>query len=120
MRVRHTTSNSIMALYAADPLTCDRATRWRQILLRPVLLIASLPLNSIPILGTWFFLSFNGLPVAGIAHRSYFKEKGMSKDQVKRWIERRHRAYRSFGMLAVWLEMVPVIGILFACTNMIG
>jgi len=79
-----------------------------------------LPLNFIPIVGTVAFVILQGSRFGPAAHARYFQLKQMKKQDKERFIEERKAAYTSFGVPAVLLELVPVVGILFSFTNTVG
>jgi hypothetical protein len=79
-----------------------------------------LPLNFIPVVGTFMFILLQGKRSGPSAHARYFQLKGMSKQRREEWVEKRRGAYTSFGTVASLLEMVPIAGILFAFTNTTG
>ncbi|KAF1983750.1 hypothetical protein K402DRAFT_396230 [Aulographum hederae CBS 113979] len=79
-----------------------------------------LPLNFIPVVGTVLFIILQGKKTGPNAHARYFQLKSMSSRQKEVFIEERKAAYTSFGVLATLLEMVPVVGIVFAFTNTVG
>ena len=82
--------------------------------------LLTLPLNFIPVVGTAFFLGYNGYKSGPSYHARYFQLKGMSSEQREKHIEARKGAYTGFGIVAVLLEMVPVAGVLFAFSNVCG
>ncbi|GAM87041.1 hypothetical protein ANO11243_050620 [Dothideomycetidae sp. 11243] len=79
-----------------------------------------LPLNFIPIVGTVMFIILQGKNSGPNAHARYFQLKGMKGQQREDFIEARKGPYTSFGVVATLLEMVPVVGVLFAFTNATG
>lgn len=80
-----------------------------------------LPLNFIPVVGTLIFVVLQGRKFGPTAHARYFQLKQMKKKKEKeQFIEERKAAYTSFGIPAVLLELVPVVGIFFCFTNTVG
>lgn len=79
-----------------------------------------LPLNFIPVVGTVLFVVLQGRKFGPTAHQRYFQLKQMSKHDKEVWIEKRKAAYTSFGVPAVLLELVPILGIFFSFTNTCG
>jgi hypothetical protein len=79
-----------------------------------------LPLNFIPVFGTIIFVVLQGRKFGPTAHARYFQLKQMKKKEKEQFIEERKAAYTSFGVPAVLLELVPVIGIFFCFTNTVG
>jgi hypothetical protein len=97
-----------------------------------------LPLNFIPIVGTVLFVFLQGRKFGPTAHARYFQLKQMKKQEKDQFIEKRKAAYArsvnhaiqythqilltdtSFGVPAVLLELVPILGIFFSFTNTVG
>merc|ERR1712032_233188 len=79
-----------------------------------------LPLNMIPVVGTVLFVLLQGRKFGPTAHARYFQLKQMSKRDRDEFVGKRKAAYASFGVPAVLLELVPVLGIFFAFTNTVG
>lgn len=79
-----------------------------------------LPLNFIPVVGTILFILLQGKKTGPNAHARYFQLKGMGNHQREEYIEKRRGPYTSFGVVALLLEMIPVVGVLFAFTNATG
>ncbi|KAF2752304.1 hypothetical protein M011DRAFT_463766 [Sporormia fimetaria CBS 119925] len=79
-----------------------------------------LPLNFIPVVGTVMFVFLQGRKSGPTAHARYFQLKKMDKRQRDVFVEQRKAAYTSFGVPAVLLELVPVLGIFFSFTNTVG
>jgi hypothetical protein len=95
-----------------------------------------LPLNFIPVVGTVLFVILQGRRFGPTAHARYFQLKQMKKNEKEQFIEQRKAAYarsvissrsvehrltfRSFGIPAVLLELVPIAGIFFSFTNTVG
>ncbi|RUS30540.1 hypothetical protein BC938DRAFT_479270 [Jimgerdemannia flammicorona] len=119
-RDHYLSTNHLIILYSRDPAIEGDFLYWRQFFCRPILFIVTLPLNSIPFLGFWVFLFLNGLPLTGAALQMYLSAKKMTTLQRRRYVKERYRACQSFGIVATWLEMVPILGIVFVCTNQIG
>lgn len=95
---------------------CCRVSLW----LRIVVLVVTLPLNLIPIVGTIAWVWLNGTILAWEYHLYYFELRNLSYAQQKQFIAERKAKYSSFGMQAMFLEMVPFLGSLFLFTNAIG
>ncbi|PSN70038.1 hypothetical protein BS50DRAFT_303194 [Corynespora cassiicola Philippines] len=79
-----------------------------------------LPLNFIPVVGTVLFVILQGRKFGPTAHARYFQLKQMKKRERDEFVSKREAAYTSFGVPAVLLELVPVLGIFFAFTNTVG
>ncbi|KAF4316626.1 hypothetical protein BBO99_00006298 [Phytophthora kernoviae] len=89
-------------------------------LFRIALLIISLPLNLIPVVGTLLFAWLHGSLLAWEYHLFYFDLKGLTFKQQQRWIRQRKWQYSSFGMQALLLQMIPLVGPLFIFSNTCG
>ncbi|KAF2867158.1 hypothetical protein BDV95DRAFT_503127 [Massariosphaeria phaeospora] len=79
-----------------------------------------LPLNFIPVIGTVLFVILQGRKFGPTAHARYFQLKQMKKGEQDAFVEQRRAAYTSFGVPAVLLELVPILGIFFSFTNTVG
>ena len=93
---------------------------WAILLLRPAVFVMTLPLNIIPIVGPFCFISIQALFRGGMAHRRYFQLYNWSSSQRQRRMETYFWQYQRFGMVATALEMIPFVGYLFMYTNQIG
>ncbi|KAM5536595.1 hypothetical protein V8D89_009690 [Ganoderma adspersum] len=80
----------------------------------------TLPLNFIPMVGTAFFLLYNGHKGGPGWHSRYFELKGFSKDQRTAVVGKRRAEYTAFGMMTLLFNFVPLVGLLFSFTNTIG
>lgn len=79
-----------------------------------------LPLNLIPGVGTAIFITLQGKKNGPVAHARYFQLKAMDKTDKEKFVEQRRGAYTSFGIVATLLEMLPVVGLGFTFTNVVG
>ncbi|WVF69993.1 hypothetical protein IAT40_004778 [Kwoniella sp. CBS 6097] len=82
--------------------------------------LLTLPLNLIPVVGTVFFLGYNGLKAGPGYHARYFQLKGYDKDKRQTFIKKRRGAYTAFGTTAMALNLIPGLSILFAFTTSVG
>ncbi|KAK1922928.1 hypothetical protein DB88DRAFT_493169 [Papiliotrema laurentii] len=82
--------------------------------------LLTLPLNFIPVVGTAFFLGYNGLKAGPGYHARYFQLKGFDKDKRHSAIQKRRGAYTAFGTVAMVLNLIPIVSILFTFTTSIG
>lgn len=103
--------------------TCLRSCRadcnvsvWCQVLL----LIATLPLNLIPVVGSVLYAWLNGTLMAWGYHMYYFEMKNFSYGQQKAFVQQHKFQYSTFGMQAVLMELIPGVGYLFIFTNTVG
>ncbi|QRW23321.1 glutathione S-transferase [Rhizoctonia solani] len=82
--------------------------------------ILSIPLNFIPVVGTVFFLGYNG-GLWEVEPNLRANEKVVfPQDQRKRWISERRGAYTSFGFAALALNLIPFATLVFSCTSAVG
>lgn len=80
--------------------------------------VLTLPLNFIPVVGTAFFLGYNGLKSGPSYHRRYFELKGWGPQQVSEWTDKRKPQYAAFGTAAMVFNLVPVASVLLnLCAN---
>ncbi|KAF8601541.1 hypothetical protein BDV93DRAFT_413190, partial [Ceratobasidium sp. AG-I] len=82
--------------------------------------ILSIPLNFIPVVGTVFFLGFNGAKSGPSYHARYFQLKQFSEDQRKQYVKQRQGAYTSFGFAALALNLIPFATLAFSFTSAVG
>ncbi|TFK25028.1 hypothetical protein FA15DRAFT_668903 [Coprinopsis marcescibilis] len=87
---------------------------------RLVRYLISLPLNSIPIIGTVSFLIYNGSKLGPSFHSRYFQLKKYNKSQVSEFVQKRKGAYTAFGISSLVLNLVPVAGFAFSLTSTVG
>ncbi|KAJ3502016.1 hypothetical protein NMY22_g18730 [Coprinellus aureogranulatus] len=82
--------------------------------------LVSLPLNSIPVVGTVLFLLYNGKKLGPTFHGRYFQLKRFSSQQRQEFIEKRKAAYTAFGASALILNLIPIAGFAFSLTSTVG
>jgi len=82
--------------------------------------VLSLPLNLIPVVGTVFFLGYNGYKAGPGYHARYFQLKNYDKSKRQEVIHRRRGAYTAFGTVAMVLNLIPVISVFFTLTTAVG
>ncbi|KAL1683497.1 hypothetical protein EV122DRAFT_201305 [Schizophyllum commune] len=82
--------------------------------------IVSLPLNSLPVVGTVLFLLYNGRKAGPAFHARYFQLKKFSATARTAFIERYRAAYTGFGAAALALNLIPVVGLAFSFTTTVG
>ena len=82
--------------------------------------ICFLPLNLIPVLGTPAFLILTGYRAGPFHHWRYFKLLGLTKKDRRMAIKKRQLSYTWFGTTALFLQLVPVLSMLFLLTTAAG
>lgn len=84
--------------------------------------VVTLPLNFLPGVGNALFVYVNAETLAMKYHARYFELKGWKTDQaqIRAFVEQREPAYRSFGIVAMLLNIIPVVNVVFALTNTAG
>lgn len=82
--------------------------------------ILFLPLNFIPVAGTPLFLIMTGYRAGPLHHWRYFKLLGFSKKERNGYIQQRKLQYTWFGVVALLLQLVPVLSMLFLLTTAAG
>ncbi|KAK4990381.1 hypothetical protein LTR66_005942 [Elasticomyces elasticus] len=81
-----------------------------------------LPLNFIPYVGVPLFLLLTGYRAGPFLHWRYFKLRGFSKKERSAFIKtkRRRWEYMWFGTVALLLQIVPVLSMLFLLSTAAG
>ncbi|PHH69427.1 hypothetical protein CDD82_7774 [Ophiocordyceps australis] len=79
-----------------------------------------LPLNFVPLVGTVMFIYLQGRNRGRQVHGRYFQLKKWSTWQQKDWLNKHVGAYTAFGLVATFLEMIPLASIFFTYTNAVG
>lgn len=82
--------------------------------------IVSLPLNSLPVVGTVLFLLYNGRKSGPASHARYFQLKKFGADARAAFVEKYRGAYTGFGASALALNLVPIVGLAFSFTTTVG
>ena len=82
--------------------------------------VLTLPFNFIPVVGTVVYLYLNGSKLGRSGHKRYFALKGFSKDECDAFVDDRRASYISFGMVALVLDLVPLVSVIFSFTNTAG
>ncbi|ORX94980.1 hypothetical protein K493DRAFT_220145 [Basidiobolus meristosporus CBS 931.73] len=86
-----------------------------------LLLILSIPVNLIPVIGTYIFCCLNGFALAWSRQMHYHLDlKGMTFTQSKQYAFRYKQQFYRFGVVAFALEMTPLLNFIFIFTNTIG
>jgi hypothetical protein len=79
-----------------------------------------LPLNFIPVVGTFAFVFVQARSKGQSIHERYFQLKNWSSSQRAEWLQKHTGPYTAFGLAATLLEMAPVASIFFYFTNTVG
>jgi uncharacterized protein involved in cysteine biosynthesis len=82
--------------------------------------IVFLPINLIPVAGVPLFLVLTGYRGGPLHHWRYFKLLDFTKKERKKFIQRRQMSYTGFGMVALALQLVPVLSMFFLLTTAAG
>lgn len=82
--------------------------------------LISLPLNSIPGIGTVIFLVYNGEKQGPGYHMRYFALKGWDQRTREEFVHQHKAAYTAFGAVGLVLNMVPFLGLVFGLTTTVG
>lgn len=82
--------------------------------------IIFLPLNLIPVAGTPMFLIMTGYRAGPLQHWRYFKLLDFTKKERNAFIRKRRLRYTWFGTMALLLQLVPVLSMLFLLTTAAG
>ncbi|ORX79701.1 hypothetical protein K493DRAFT_321005 [Basidiobolus meristosporus CBS 931.73] len=91
------------------------------LLVQILLLVFSIPINLIPLVGTYFFCYLNGFVLAwGYQIHNHIDIKGMSFYESKSYVFRHKRQFSGFGTVAFALEMIPLFNFFFIFSNTIG
>lgn len=82
--------------------------------------VVFLPLNFIPVAGTPMFLVMTGYRAGPLHHWRYFKLLGFTKKDRNVYISKRKLRYTWFGVVALVLQLLPVLSMLFLLTTATG
>jgi uncharacterized protein involved in cysteine biosynthesis len=82
--------------------------------------IVLLPINLIPVAGVPLFLGLTGYRAGPLHHWRYFKLLDLSKEERQRYIKSEQMSYTGFGMVALALQLVPVLSMFFLLTTAAG
>ena len=84
--------------------------------------LLTLPLAFIPFVGWALFMYLNASKTAKTYIKPYlFRGRGLETNELRNQLVDRHEAeFNSFGAVALLLEQVPVVGVLFQITNFVG
>lgn len=82
--------------------------------------ILFLPLNFIPYVGVPIFLVLTGARAGPFAHWRYFKLRGLTKKERNAEIKLRRWQYTWFGTMALLLQLIPVLSMMFLLTSAAG
>lgn len=79
-----------------------------------------LPVNFIPFVGVPIFLVLTGYRAGPFHHWRYFQLVGLSKKERKEYIGKRQMKYTWFGIVALTLQLVPVLSMFFLLSTAAG
>lgn len=82
--------------------------------------IIFLPLNLIPVAGTPMFLILTGYRAGPLQHWRYFQLLDFTKKERNQFIRKRRLRYTWFGTVALLLQLVPVLSMVFLLTTAAG
>lgn len=82
--------------------------------------ILFLPLNFIPVAGTPVFLILTGRRAGPLHHWRYFQLLGLTKKERHAYVLRQKLRYTWFGTVALLLQLIPVLSMLFLLTTAAG
>lgn len=82
--------------------------------------IVFLPINLVPIIGVPVFLLITGYRAGPFHSWRYFKLLDLSKKERQLYVKRRQLKYTWFGTVALVLQLVPVLSMLFLMTTAAG
>ncbi|KAG0341425.1 hypothetical protein BG000_009126 [Podila horticola] len=91
------------------------------LLVQVVTLIVLLPLHAVPVLGTFVYCYLNGWVMTFSKRIHYDVElRKMSVNESRKYAWKNRSHFCEFGAVAVFLEMTPVLNLLFFWTNVVG
>ncbi|KAL8928610.1 MAG: hypothetical protein Q9208_001844 [Pyrenodesmia sp. 3 TL-2023] len=118
-------TSRVLNLEASDPVKelgkPTTAAIYSPFSLRQIIeFIVFLPLNFIPVAGTPMFLIMTGYRAGPLQHWRYFKLLGFTKKERNTYVANRKLRYTWFGVVALILQLVPVLSMLFLLTTATG
>ncbi|KAL2394463.1 hypothetical protein ABEF95_000540 [Exophiala dermatitidis] len=82
--------------------------------------VVLLPVNFIPFVGVPIFLLLTGYRAGPFHHWRYFTLRGLAKRDRKDYVRKRQLKYTWFGVVALTLQLVPVLSMFFLMTTAAG
>ncbi|KAK5008269.1 hypothetical protein LTR16_004363 [Cryomyces antarcticus] len=82
--------------------------------------VVLLPLNFVPFVGVPLFLLLTGYRAGPFQHWRYFKLRALSRSERDAEVGKRRPSYTWFGTVALLLQLVPVLSMLFLLTTAAG
>ncbi|KAB8345989.1 hypothetical protein FH972_023041 [Carpinus fangiana] len=82
--------------------------------------ILFLPLNFIPWIGVPLFLWLTGYRAGPLQHHRYFKMRDFNRQERNAFVKTKRLGYTSFGCVALVLQLIPVLSMLFLMTTAAG
>ena len=77
-------------------------------------------MNLIPVAGTPMFLFITGYRAGPFHHWRYFKLLDFTKKERQAFVKQRQLKYTWFGTVALLLQLIPVLSMLFLLTTAAG
>ncbi|KAF2402138.1 hypothetical protein EJ06DRAFT_541989 [Trichodelitschia bisporula] len=82
--------------------------------------ILLLPLNLLPYVGVPAFLLLTGYRAGPLLHHRYFALRGFGRRERRAWVKKYRWGYTWFGTVALVLQLVPGLSMLFLLTSAAG
>ncbi|CAG8597739.1 3089_t:CDS:2 [Acaulospora morrowiae] len=91
------------------------------IVIQVFFLIITLPIHSIPILGSVAYCFINGWPLAWSLQAHYHIDiKELTSKQSRKFAWENRKDYIWFGAVGIFLGLIPVLNLIFFWTNIVG
>ncbi|PRP82208.1 hypothetical protein PROFUN_10417 [Planoprotostelium fungivorum] len=91
-----------------------------RLLVQVLFFFFSLPIHAIPVVGTGIYCGLNGWVYGWSLHAKYFELKDLSLGQQITFLRKNFMDYTLLGGAGTAMNLVPVAGILFYWTNVVG
>jgi len=91
-----------------------------RIILQAILFFVSLPIHAIPVVGTALYCALNGWMLGWSLHAKYFELKDFTLMQQITMIKNNFMDYTLLGGAATFLNLIPVVGLIFYWTSVVG
>jgi len=90
------------------------------LLIMMVFMVLTAPINAIPIIGSLFWLCFNGFILAWGLHGRYFEQKGLNYCEQFDYVWAHKEEYIAFGLVAMLADFIPLFGFLMVYGAVVG